>query len=119
MFVMLLAYKFRIVQATGSSLSKFTATGESLWFTPLNMLMSLFGHSQMSFKRPQHRSTGVSPFVVIIASLNLIIDFDMIENRARLGAPKYMEGYGAFGLMVTLIWLYMEMLRLLSKVRRR
>jgi len=62
---------------------------------------------------------GISLFVVIIASLNLIIDFDMIENGARMGAPKYMEWYGAFGLMVTLIWLYMEMLRLLSKVRRR
>jgi uncharacterized YccA/Bax inhibitor family protein len=57
--------------------------------------------------------------VVIIASLNLIIDFDMIETGSRMGAPKYMEWYGAFGLMVTLIWLYMEILRLLGKIRRR
>src|SRR5260221_14540420 len=84
------------------------------------MLMSLFGHSQMSFR---YASTplgiGISLFVVIIASVNLIIDFDMIETGARMGAPKYMEWYGAFGLRVTLVWLYMEMLRLLSKVRRR
>ncbi len=62
---------------------------------------------------------GICLFVVVIAALNLIIDFDMIENAARMGAPKYMEWYGAFGLMVTLIWLYLEILRLLGKTRRR
>jgi uncharacterized YccA/Bax inhibitor family protein len=121
MFVMLLAYKFRIVQATrGFKLGVIAATGGIAIVYLINMAMSLFGHSQMSFL---YASTplgiGISLFVVIIASLNLIIDFDMIENGARMGAPKYMEWYGAFGLMVTLIWLYMEMLRLLSKVRRR
>lgn len=121
MFVMLLAYKFRIVQATrGFKLGVIAATGGIAIVYLINMAMSLFGHSQMSFL---YASTplgiGISLFVVIIASLNLIIDFDMIENGVRMGAPKYMEWYGAFGLMVTLIWLYMEMLRLLSKVRRR
>jgi uncharacterized YccA/Bax inhibitor family protein len=62
---------------------------------------------------------GISLVIVVIAALNLIIDFDMIETAARMGAPKYMEWYGAFGLMVTLIWLYMEILRLLAKTRRR
>ena len=62
---------------------------------------------------------GISLVIVIIAALNLILDFDMIETAARMGAPKYMEWYGAFGLMVTLIWLYMEILRLLAKTRRR
>ena len=57
--------------------------------------------------------------VVIIAALNLVLDFDMIETGVRMGAPKYMEWYGAFGLMVTLIWLYLEILRLLAKSRRR
>ncbi|MEI9897346.1 MAG: Bax inhibitor-1/YccA family protein [Chthoniobacter sp.] len=57
--------------------------------------------------------------VVIIAALNLVIDFDFIESGAQQGAPKYLEWYGAFGLMVTLIWLYMEILRLLSKLNRR
>jgi uncharacterized YccA/Bax inhibitor family protein len=56
---------------------------------------------------------------VIIAALNLVLDFDMIETGVRMGAPKYMEWYGAFGLMVTLIWLYLEILRLLAKARRR
>jgi uncharacterized YccA/Bax inhibitor family protein len=57
--------------------------------------------------------------VVIIASLNLILDFGMIEEGAYHGAPKYMEWYGAFGLMVTLVWLYLEIVRLLSKLRDR
>ena len=121
MFVMLLAYKLRIVQATrGFKLGVIAATGGIAIVYLINMAMSLFGHSQMSFlNAATPLGIGVSLFVVIIASLNLIIDFDMIETGARMGAPKYMEWYGAFGLMVTLIWLYMEMLRLLSKVRRR
>ena len=60
-----------------------------------------------------------SLFVVGIAALNLVLDFSFIEQGAQRGAPKYMEWYGAFGLMVTLIWLYLEMLRLLSKLRER
>src|SRR5260221_12343803 len=96
MFVMLLAYKFRIVQATrGFKLGVIAATGGIALVYAMNMLMSLFGHSQMSFL---YASTplgiGISLFVVIIASLNLIIDFDMIETGARLGAPKYKEWYG-------------------------
>jgi len=60
-----------------------------------------------------------SLFVVVIAALNLVLDFDFIERGAERGAPKYMEWYAAFGLLVTLIWLYIEMLRLLSKLRSR
>ncbi len=56
---------------------------------------------------------------VVIASLNLVLDFDFIEHGAEHGAPKFMEWYAAFGLMVTLIWLYLEILRLLSKLRSR
>jgi uncharacterized YccA/Bax inhibitor family protein len=121
MFVMLLAYKLRIVQATrGFKLGVIAATGGIAIVYLINVAMGLFGHSQMSFLyAATPLGIGISLFVVIIASLNLIIDFDMIETGARMGAPKYMEWYGAFGLMVTLIWLYMEMLRLLSKVRRR
>ncbi|HXC48780.1 MAG TPA: Bax inhibitor-1/YccA family protein [Candidatus Sulfotelmatobacter sp.] len=121
MFVMLLAYKMRIVQATrGFKLGVIAATGGIAIVYAINMVMSLFFHTQMSvLYAASPLGIGISLFVVIIASLNLIIDFDMIETGARMGAPKYMEWYGAFGLMVTLIWLYMEMLRLLSKVRRR
>jgi uncharacterized YccA/Bax inhibitor family protein len=62
---------------------------------------------------------GFSLVVVVIAALNLVLDFDFIEQAAERGAPKYLEWYGAFGLMVTLVWLYMEILRLLSKLRSR
>jgi uncharacterized YccA/Bax inhibitor family protein len=121
MFVMLLAYKFGIIRATrGFKLGVIAATGGIALVYLVNMVMSLFFHTQMSFL---YSSTpvgiGVSLFIVVVAALNLIIDFDMIENAARVGAPKYMEWYGAFGLMVTLIWLYLEILRLLGKVRRR
>ena len=60
-----------------------------------------------------------SVFVVIIAALNLVLDFDFIEQGVERGAPKYMEWYASFGLMVTLVWLYLEILRLLMKLRRR
>ena len=62
---------------------------------------------------------GFSLFVVVIAALNLVLDFDFIETGVEQGAPKYMEWYGAFGLMVTLVWLYIEFLRLLSKLQSR
>jgi uncharacterized YccA/Bax inhibitor family protein len=58
-------------------------------------------------------------FVIVLAALNLLLDFDFIERGAQAGAPRYMEWYGAFGLMVTLIWLYLEILRLLGRGRRR
>ena len=64
-------------------------------------------------------SIGFSLFVVVIASLNLVMDFDFIEEASESGAPKYMEWYGAFGLLVTLVWLYLEILRLLSKLNSR
>lgn len=62
---------------------------------------------------------GFSLFVVVIAALNLVLDFDFIETGVRKGAPKFMEWYGGFGLLVTLVWLYIEILRLLSKLRSR
>ena len=62
---------------------------------------------------------GFSVVVVIIAALNLVMDFDFIENGCAQGAPKYMEWYASFGLLVTLVWLYIEMLRLLAKLADR
>jgi len=121
MFVMLLAYKFGIIRATrGFKLGIIAATGGIMLVYLANMVMSVFFHTQMSFL---YSSTplgiGISLVIVVIAALNLILDFDMIETAARMGAPKYMEWYGAFGLMVTLVWLYLEILRLLAKTRRR
>jgi len=62
---------------------------------------------------------GFSLIVVAVAALNLVLDFDFIERGVQAGAPKYMEWYGAFGIMVTLVWLYIEILRLLAKTRSR
>jgi len=70
----------------------------------------LFGHTGLSI--------GISLFIVAIAAFNLILDFDMISKQATAGAPRYMEWYGAFALMVTLVWLYLEILRLLGNTRR-
>ena len=64
-------------------------------------------------------SIGISVFVIVIAALNLFLDFDRIEKGAEQKMPKYMEWYGAFGLMVTIVWLYLEILRLLSKISSR
>ena len=119
MFVMLLAYKFGIIRATrGFKLGVIAATGGIALVYLANMVMSFFFHRPITVLYSSiPLGIGISLFIVVIAALNLIIDFDMIENAARMGAPKYMEWYGAFGLMVTLVWLYLEILRLLSKVR--
>jgi len=61
-------------------------------------------------------SIGISLVVVVVAALNLVLDFDFIEEGAKQGAPKHMEWYAAFGLLVTLVWLYLEILRLLAKL---
>ena len=121
LFVLLLAYKTGIVRATrGFKLGVIAATGGIALVHLANMVMSLFFHTQMSFLYSSSPlSIGISLFVVVIAALNLVLDFDMIETGARMSAPKYMEWYGAFGLMVTLIWLYLEILRLLGKLNRR
>ncbi len=99
----------------------FTATLGIGIFYLVTMVVRMFG-VHMDFMMMGNGSLlgiGISLFVVIIAALNLIMDFDMIEQGAAMGAPKYMEWYCAFGLMVTIVWLYVEMLRLLSRFSRR
>ena len=113
---MFLLYRFGIIRATERFKSIiFTATAGIAVFYLITMVIRMFG-VQMPF---MHDSSllgiGISLFIVAIAALNLIIDFDMIEQGAAQGAPKYMEWYGAFGLMVTIVWLYLEILRLLSR----
>lgn len=121
LFVLLLAYKLRIVQATrGFKLGIIAATGGIFLVYMANMVATLVFHSPFSILYSSSPlGIGISLFITVIAALNLILDFDMIETGARMGAPKYMEWYGAFGLMVTLVWLYIRMLRLLSQLRRR
>jgi uncharacterized YccA/Bax inhibitor family protein len=121
LLILLLAYKTGIVRATrGFKLGVLVATGAIALVYFVSMIASIFFHTQFSFLYSSSPlSIGISLFVVVIAALNLIIDFDMIETAAKAGAPRYMEWFGAFGLMVTLIWLYTEILRLLGKLQRR
>jgi uncharacterized YccA/Bax inhibitor family protein len=120
LFVMLLAYKTGVIRATqGFKLGVIAATGGIAIFYLAEMALGFFHIQVPGVNGIGMVGIGFSLFVVIIASLNLVLDFDMIETGARGNAPKYMEWYGAFGLMVTLIWLYLEILNLLSKSRRR
>ena len=97
------------------------ATGGIFLLYLVSIIMSFFGNeiSLLSINNGSWMSIGLSAFIVVIASLNLVLDFDFIEEGAEKGAPKYMEWYGAFGLLVTLIWLYLEILRLLAKLNSR
>ena len=117
---LLMAYKSGLIKATENfKLGVVAATGGIALLYLINIGMRLFGFEGMGFI---HESSAMgiafSVFVVIIAALNLVLDFDFIERGAAEGAPKYMEWYGAFGLIVTLIWLYIEFLRLLTKLRQ-
>jgi uncharacterized YccA/Bax inhibitor family protein len=117
---LLLAYRSGWIKATENfKLGVFAATGGIFFIYLIGFVMSLFGASI-----PLVHSSGTfgivfSLFVVGVAALNLVLDFDFIEQGAAGGAPKYMEWYGAFGLLVTLVWLYLEMLRLLAKLQDR
>jgi len=121
LFALLIAYRSGVIKATDNfKLGVVAATGGIALFYVISMVLSLFGlHLFGSLFGAGPIGIGFSVFVVIIAALNLVLDFDFIEAGARSGAPKYMEWYGAFGLMVTLIWLYFEILRLLVKLRGR
>jgi uncharacterized YccA/Bax inhibitor family protein len=120
---LLFAYKTKIIKATENfKLGLFAATAGIGVVYLISFLMSMFGSGGLPVMNPANSSMlsiGFSLFVVVIASLNLVMDFDFIETGAANGAPKYMEWYGAFGLMVTLIWLYLEILRLLAKLSSR
>jgi len=122
-FTLLFAYKTKIIKATENfKLGVFAATGGIAIVYLASFVMSMFGGGGLSVMDPTNSSLmsiGFSLFVVVIASLNLVMDFDFIEDAAEKGVPKYMEWYGAFGLLVTLIWLYLEILRLLSKLNSR
>ena len=118
---LLMLYKSKMIAVTDNfRLGIFSATFGIFIAYMLNIVLSLFG---MSFMSPlfENSTTGIlfSLFVVGIAAFNLVLDFDFIEQGAEQGAPKYMEWYGAFGLMITLIWLYIEILNLLMKLRSR
>ena len=123
LFALLFAYKTKIIRATENfKLGVFAATAGIGIVYLVSFFMGIFGNGGLPVMDPTNSSMlsiGFSLFVVVIASLNLVMDFDFIETGAANGAPKYMEWYGAFGLLVTLIWLYLEILRLLAKLSSR
>ena len=115
---LLIAYRTGLIKATENFKLGVTAVTGAIFLVYLvTFLLGLFGIGQLGFIHGSGLiGIGFSLFVVVIAALNLVLDFDFIENGAARGAPKYMEWYAAFGLMVTLIWLYIEILRLLAKL---
>jgi len=118
--VMLMLYRTGVLRAT----PKFTvgvvaATGGIFVVYMVDLVLGMFGRHVPLLNSAGPLGIGVSAVIVIIAALNLILDFDFVETGVHARAPKYMEWYGAFGIMVTLVWMYMEILRLLSKVRQR
>jgi uncharacterized YccA/Bax inhibitor family protein len=117
---LLLAYRSGLIRATENfKLGVVAATGGIAIVYLLSIGMSFFGARMPFIHESGLIGIGFSLFVVVIASLNLVLDFDFIERGAEVGAPKYMEWYGAFGLLVTLVWLYLEILRLLAKLQGR
>jgi uncharacterized YccA/Bax inhibitor family protein len=120
LLVLLLAYRSGVIRATEKfKLGVIAATGGIAVFYVAEIVLGFFGVHFATINGSGGIGIGFSVFVVIIAALNLVLDFDFIETGASSGAPKYMEWYAAFGLMVTLIWLYLEILRLLAKSRSR
>lgn len=117
---LLAAYSTGIIRATtGFRRGVVAATlGIALVYIA-SIVLSLFGIQIPGIFGNGLVGIGFSVFVVIIAAMNLVLDFDLIESGAQMGAPKYMEWYAGFSLLVTLIWLYLEILRLLSKLNRR
>ncbi len=120
LFCLLMAYKSGMIKVTENfKLGIVAATGAIALFYVVSLLLGMFGISIPFIHGSGIIGIGFSLFVVTIAALNLVLDFDFIENGAARGAPQYMEWYAAFGLIVTLVWLYIEILRLLSKLRSR
>ena len=114
--VMLLVYRMRIIRVNGNFIRVITiATGAIGLYYLVSILLGLFGVNITMLHDSSPLSIGISLVIVAVAAFSLLADFHFIENASASGAPKYMEWYGAFGLTVTIIWLYLEILRLLAK----
>ena len=120
LFCLLAAYTTRLIKVTQNfRLGVVAATGGIVIIYAISFIGGLFGLNVPYIHESGIIGIGFSLFVVVIAALNLVLDFDFIESGVEQGAPKYMEWYAAFGLLVTLVWLYLEILRLLAKLRGR
>lgn len=118
--VMLLLYTSGILRATPKfAVGVIAATGGIFLVYVVDMVLRFFGHQVPMLNSNGPWGIGISVVIVIVAALNLILDFAFVETGVHQGAAKYMEWYGAFGIMVTLVWMYIEILRLLSKLRSR
>ncbi|QHT62698.1 Bax inhibitor-1/YccA family protein [Paenibacillus lycopersici] len=119
-FALLVAYKMRVIRASEKfKLGVFAATAGIALVYLASMVLNMFGITVPYLHDNSLAGIGISLVIVVVAALNLVLDFDFIEQGADRGAPKFMEWYGAFGLIVTLVWLYIEIVRLLSKLRSR
>ena len=117
---LLIAYRSGWIRATENfKLGIFAATGGIALVYMIGFVMSFFGTGIPLIHGSGTVGILFSLFVVGVAALNLVLDFDFIEEGAERGAPKYLEWYAAFGLLVTLVWLYLEILRLLAKLQDR
>ena len=121
LFSLLTAYRTGLIKPTENfKLGVFAATGAVAILYLVNMMMMLFKMPGVSFLHGSGLlAIGINAVIVVIAALNLVLDFDFIEEGVKHGAPKYMEWYAGYGLLVTLVWLYIEILRLLSKIYSR
>ncbi len=120
LFCLLTAYKSGLIKVTENfKLGIVAATGAICMIYFVSFIMGFFGTSIPMIHSSGPMGIAFSLFVVTIAALNLVLDFDFIEQGSTMGIPKYMEWYAAFGLVVTLVWLYIEILRLLAKLRSR
>jgi len=120
LFVLLFAYSSGVIKVTQKlRLGIVAATGGICLFYFAEVILGFFGIHFVAINGSGPIGIAISLFVVAIAALNLVLDFDFIEQGVNHGAPKFMEWYGAFGIMVTLVWLYLEIIRLLSKLRSR
>jgi uncharacterized YccA/Bax inhibitor family protein len=116
---MLLAYKTGLIRATERFRAIVVgATMAIALFYLVTMVLGLFHVNTGGLFNGSALGIGISLAIICVAALNLILDFDIIESGAARGSPKYMEWFAAFGLLVTLVWLYMEILRLLANSRR-
>lgn len=114
--VMLLVYRMNIIKVDGKFAKiMIIAIGAIAFYYAISIILGLFGVDLVMLHNSGPLSIGISIVIVLVAAFSLLLDFNFIEKASAAGAPKYMEWYGAFGLMVTLIWLYLEILKLLAK----
>jgi len=120
LFVMLIGYRSGVIKVTQKLRAGIiAATGAVVMVYVISFIFSIFGAGGLIIHSNGIVGIGISLVIVVIAALNLVLDFDFIVKGSEAGLPKFMEWYAAFGLILTLVWLYLEILRLLAKIASR